>query len=274
MSLIEEKPIRPIANFPPSIWGDQFLIYDKQAEQGVEQMVEDLKKEVRQLLKEGLDIPIKNHANLLKLIDEIQRLGIPYLFEQEIDHALQHIYETYGDNWSGDRSSLWFRLMRRQGYYVACDVFNKYKDENGAFKQSLANDVEGLLELYEATAMRVPGEIILEDALVFTRSHLRIIAKDTLSTNPALSTEIQRALKQPLWKRLPRIEAVHYIPFYQQQDSHNKNLLKLAKLEFNLLQSLHKEELSQMSKWWKAFDVKKNAPYARDRILECYMWAL
>ncbi|GJU85302.1 amorpha-4,11-diene synthase [Tanacetum coccineum] len=96
--------------------------------------------------------------------------------------------------------------------------------------------------------MRVLGEIIFEDCLVFTRSHVSIIAKDTLSTNPALSTEIQRALKKPIWKRLPRIEAAQYIPFYQQQDSHNKTLLKLAKLEFNLLQSLHKEELSYMSK--------------------------
>nr|4GAX_A Chain A, Amorpha-4,11-diene synthase [Artemisia annua] len=273
MSLTEEKPIRPIANFSPSIWGDQFLIVDNQVEQGVEQIVKDLKKEVRQLLKEALDIPMK-HANLLKLVDEIQRLGISYLFEQEIDHALQHIYETYGDNWSGARSSLWFRLMRKQGYFVTCDVFNNHKDESGVFKQSLKNHVEGLLELYEATSMRVPGEIILEDALVFTQSHLSIIAKDTLSINPALSTEIQRALKKPLWKRLPRIEAVQYIPFYEQQDSHNKTLIKLAKLEFNLLQSLHREELSQLSKWWKAFDVKNNAPYSRDRIVECYFWAL
>ncbi|PWA56513.1 amorpha-4,11-diene synthase [Artemisia annua] len=409
MSLIEEKPIRPIANFPPSIWGDQFLIYEKQVEQGVEQIVKDLKKEVRQLLKEALDIPIK-HANLLKLIDEICHksqfqvvlipnccaillytvlpyflaplyyshhyiprdtynarvwhdtyitwvrnhlhfmgieiptllgygmiptlLGDTYIARvwhdtyitwvrnhlhfmgieiptllgygmiptllgcvvtyisgdivlsngtlleafgrawMEIDHALQCIYETYGDNYNGDRSSLWFHLMRKQGYYVTCDVFNNYKDKNGAFKQSLANDVEGLLELYEATSMRVPGEIILEDTLGFKRSRLSIMTKDAFSTNPTLFTEIQRALKQPLWKRLPRIEAAQYIPFYQQQDSHNKTLLKLAKLEFNLLQSLHKEELSHVCKWWKAFDIKKNAPCLRDRIVECYFWGL
>ncbi|KAM0035888.1 putative amorpha-4,11-diene synthase [Helianthus debilis subsp. tardiflorus] len=29
MSAEQEKIIRPIANFPPSIWGDQFLVYDQ-----------------------------------------------------------------------------------------------------------------------------------------------------------------------------------------------------------------------------------------------------
>ncbi|GJX19465.1 amorpha-4,11-diene synthase [Tanacetum coccineum] len=67
------------------------------AEPGIEHIMEDLKKEMRQLLKEALDIPMK-HANLLKLIDEIQCLGILCLFKHEIDHAFQHIYETYGDN--------------------------------------------------------------------------------------------------------------------------------------------------------------------------------
>ena len=104
-----------------------------------------------------------------------------------------------------------------------------------------------MLELYEATYMRVEGEGVLDDALVFTRSRLQDIAKDTLVSNSTLSTQIEEALKQPLRKRLPRIDALRYIPFYQQQDSHNESLLKLAKLGFNLLQSLHKKELSEVT---------------------------
>lgn len=102
-----------------------------------------------------------------------------------------------------------------------------------------------MLELYEAAYMGVKGEVVLDDALVFTRSRLEKIAEDTL--NFTLSTQITEALKKPLRKKLPRLEALRYIPFYEQQESHNASLLKLAKLGFNLLQSLNKKELSQVS---------------------------
>ncbi|XP_076903775.1 epi-cedrol synthase-like [Bidens hawaiensis] len=274
MSIIKDDVIRPIANFPLDIWGDQFLVFNQQQEQdGVEQMIKDLKEEVSREILTMMDIPIQ-HANLLKLIDSIQRLGVAYYFEYEINQALQHIFDAYGDNWTGANASLWLRLLRQQGFFVSSDVFNQYKDKDGVFKESLKNDVPLLLELYEATFIRVPGEVMLDEALAFTRTCLGDIANDPVMRNSYVFTEIKEALKKPLHKRLPRLEALRYIPFYEQQASRNESLLKLAKLGFNLLQSLHKKELSQVCMWWKDYDLPNNLPYARNRPVECYFWAL
>ncbi|XP_076912357.1 epi-cedrol synthase-like [Bidens hawaiensis] len=274
MSIKRDAVIRPVANFPPDIWGDQFLIFNQQQEQdGVEQMIKDFKEEVSREILTMMDNPIQ-HANMLKLIDSIQRLGVAYYFEYEIDQALRHIFDAYGDNWTFAHASLWFRLLRQQGFSVSCDVFNQYKDKDGAFKESLKNDFPLLLELYEATFMRVPGEVILDEALAFTRTCLGDVASDPVMRNSYVFTEIQEALKQPLHKRLTRLEALRYIPFYEQQASRNESLLKLAKLGFNLLQSLHKKELSQVCMRWKDYDLSNNLPYARNRPVECYFWAL
>ncbi|CAI9274873.1 unnamed protein product [Lactuca saligna] len=272
-SIKQDVVIRNTVSFHRSIWGDQFLMYEERKDrEWEEQLANELKEEVRKML-----IITTQHRKLLELIDAVQRLGVAYHFEKEIEECLNHIYVSYGhgDLWINDNdlqgTSLWFRLLRQQGFNVSSGIFNKYKNSDGSFMESMKDDVQGMLSLYEAAYMRVEGEQVLDEALAFTTYHLANILENHTSL---IEAQIHQALQQPLRKRLPRLEALRYIPIYQQEASHNDALLKLAKLDFNLLQDLHRKELSQISKWWKDLDVSRNLPYVRDRIVEGYFWIL
>lgn len=125
------------------------------------------------------------------------------------------------------------------------DIFNNFKDGDGKFKESLVNDVVGLLSLYEATHLRIHGEDILDEALTFTTTHLE---SATHRLSPILSKQVTHAMYQPFWKGLPRLETRHYLSLYQERDSQNETLLNFAKLDFNLLQQVHQRELSEISR--------------------------
>ncbi|KAL6313966.1 hypothetical protein AAG906_011696 [Vitis piasezkii] len=248
---------RRSANFRPCFWGDRFLTYtpdDPVTHACKVQQIEELKDELRNELK----ATARKSSQLLNFIDSIQRLGLAYQFEREIKEALEDMYQTYNldddDNDDLTNASLRFRLLRQEGYHIPPDVFNKFKDGEGNFKESLTGDLPGLLALYEATHLMVHGEDILEEALAFSTAHLQSMATD--STHP-LAAQVTRALKRPIRKCLTRVEARHYISVYQEDGPHNKTLLKLSKLDFNLLQSLHRKELSEVT-----------------RLVEGYFWIL
>ncbi|XVE50475.1 hypothetical protein DITRI_Ditri01bG0165100 [Diplodiscus trichospermus] len=263
---------RRSANFHPSVWGDLFLSCPSEMniDTTTQLQHEELKQEVRRMLKVTMDHEL---SDKLRLVDTMQRLGVSYHFEREMEDALQKICDHDNKNdESLEVASLRFRLLRENGFNVQCETFNKFKDDEGNFKMSLTSDVKGLLELYEAAHLLVHGEHILDEAIDFTTTHLDF-AKTTSIEYP-LSALVSHARKRPIRKCLPRLEARKYISAYQEDGSQDKTLLKFAKLDFNLLQNLHKEELSKISWWWKDLDFAEKLPFARNRLVECYFWIL
>ncbi|KAF3438791.1 hypothetical protein FNV43_RR21556 [Rhamnella rubrinervis] len=250
-SLSNSNVQRPLADFPADIWGDQFLDYhfDEMAYARKEKQVHELAKEVKRELLELADDPLMQ----LKFIDAIQRLDVAYHFEVEIEEALQRIYDDHQHHLQDDNLynvSLFFRILRQEGFNVSSDLFNKFKNDEGNFKESLITDVSGMLGLYEAAQLSVHGEEVLDEALDFTTTQLKAIAP-SIKQYP-LAAQVSRALRQKLRQGLPRLEAKHFIYIYQDTASHNKALLKLAKIDFNLLQSLHRKEISMLSRCFLA----------------------
>ncbi|XP_058210699.1 tricyclene synthase EBOS, chloroplastic-like [Rhododendron vialii] len=163
--------------------------------------------------------------------------------------------------------ALCFRLCRQHGYEVSQDVFKRFKDENGYFMESLSKDINGLLSLYEASYFSFDGEKLMEEAKVFTTKHL----KEKIA-NEDLVEQINHALEMPLQHRMLRLEARWYIEAYGKSKDVNYLLLEMAKLEFNMVQSMLQGELKDMSRWWEVIGLGKRLSFTRDRLMECYFW--
>ncbi|GMP54250.1 hypothetical protein CsSME_00019475 [Camellia sinensis var. sinensis] len=150
---------------------------------------------------------------------------------------------------------------------IVTDVFQKFKDHDGNFKQWLCEDVKGLLSLYEAPHLAFDGENILDEAKVFTTKHLKGI-KGNIDTT--LMQQIKHALELPFHYRMLRLEARWYIQAYSERRDANHLLLELSKLDFNMVQSKLQRELQQMSRWWEDIGLANKLSFARDRLMECF----
>ncbi|KAH6816227.1 hypothetical protein C2S51_021047 [Perilla frutescens var. frutescens] len=204
-------------------------------------------------------------------IDTLERLGLAYHFETEIEHILREIYnageeEEYCDLFT---TSLRFRLLRQHQHHISCNVFNKFVDKVGKFEETLSRDSEGLLSLYDAAHVRFHDQKILDEAARFTRNELSGMESQLKSP---LREKVKRALEHPLHREVPIFYTRIFISIYEKDGSRDELLLKLAKFNFNLLQNLYKNELCELTRWWNKFDLKSKLPYARDRLVEAYTW--
>ncbi|CAN1234147.1 Probable terpene synthase 3 [Linum perenne] len=220
-------------------------------------------------------------ADWLNLINAIQRLGISYHFEPEIELLVQQeAYESIdvGIKTANDDDlhtvALRFMILRQHGHNVPTDGFKEFKDEQGEFKKELADDIEGLLSLYEAAHMRTHGEILLDEAMNFTKTHLNGVEFDDDEVDFALADRVARALKRPLRKDMEKLQHLFFITNYEKIKGHNGTLLKLAKLSFNVLQHMYQHELRVLTKWWTELDFATKVLYARDKLVETYYWAV
>ncbi|WVZ02308.1 hypothetical protein V8G54_023114 [Vigna mungo] len=121
---------RPTANFHPSVWGDRFLSVPCSAESDSRiQEANLLKEDVRKRLVSPIDD--NNFSLKLNFIDSVQRLGVSYHFEHEIDNALCQIYDisTKENNIIAHcddlyHTALLFRLLRQHGYRIYSSRFS------------------------------------------------------------------------------------------------------------------------------------------------------
>ncbi|KAG0551080.1 hypothetical protein BDA96_01G393100 [Sorghum bicolor] len=254
---------------PKTLWGYFFINYIPEplqiSDKKMTERVMELKGEVICLFE-----ACKDPVEKMNLVDVLQHLGIDHHFKEQIDKTLNNIQGAEFNSSSLHEVSLHFRLLRQHGFWVSAGKFDEFKQEDGSFTSDITNDAKGLLSLYNAANLLNHNEEVLEEALLFARRHLELIQSDLKSP---LAEQVGRSLKIPLPRTLKRLEAVSYIPEYSVDPKCNRAILELAKLDFNLLQHLHQNELKTITQWWKDLSQDIGLEYGRDRIVECYFWA-
>nr|WHL34555.1 terpene synthase 9 [Aquilegia yabeana] len=269
--VVEETVVRRSANWKPNFWDlDNLMSLTSEYKEDIyKQKTYELQEKIRQALNDSVGSSVGN----LDFIDVVQRLGLGDYYKEEIKRALDNEFIN-NNQWSDDdlyTSSLRFRLLRQHGYDVSQDVFNKFKDEWGALKMCLCDDVKGMLSLYEASYLGLEGEDFMDELKGFTTKHLKSLKGSTI--NPTLARKVVHSLEVPLHWRTPKLEARWYMEIYEGEDNMVPMLLDLAKLNYNIDQATYQSETRNLTRWWIDLDLHK-LDFCRDRILEHLYWSL
>ncbi|XP_018451249.2 putative terpenoid synthase 7 isoform X3 [Raphanus sativus] len=261
---------RKFKKFPPSEWTDYFhsVPLDVSEMDALKREIHTLKPKVKNTLMSSQD------TQRILMIYLLVSLGLAYHFEDEIYDILKESFTKIKEMMEHEEDlytvSIIFWVFRTYGHYISSDVFTRFKESSGDFKEILKGDAKGILSLYEAAHLRTTKDDILSEALSFTSSHLEsLVAGGTCP--PHLSMHIQNALYLCQRWNMEMLVAVKYIPFYEQED-HDEMLLRFAKISFKLLQLQYIQDLKILTNWWyKEVDiVSKVPPYLKDRLVENY----
>ncbi|KAL5054412.1 hypothetical protein RYX36_035094 [Vicia faba] len=207
----------------------------------------------------------------LSMVDTIQRLGIEYHFEDQIEATLQRKYTMLRFHRIQELSQVafQFRMLRQQGYYIRPDIFDIFWDNRGKLKDTFYKDINGLIALFEASQLSIQGEDYLESAGQFCREYLN----EWSSTfhDHAQVNFIAQTLMCPIHKTLSRFTPTI---IQSQNVTWTNSLQRLSKIDTQMVSSLHLKEIFAVSKWWKDLGLSKDLEFARDEPIKWYMWTM
>uniref|UniRef100_A0A0A0LMW4 Terpene synthase N-terminal domain-containing protein n=1 Tax=Cucumis sativus TaxID=3659 RepID=A0A0A0LMW4_CUCSA len=192
----------------------------------------------------------------LEVVDELQRLGISYHFQMEINQMLEIINERFnngeeGLEWNNNKSlyatSLHFRILRQHGYHIPQDVFKQFKNEIENLTCNCKDKAKEMLSFYEASFLAMEDESFMDEQRQFAIQHLSKYLKSN-NNDQIICTKIRHALQLPFHWRMSRLEARWFIDnVYRTKPNSKSVLLDLAKLDFNIVQSIHQDDLKDVS---------------------------
>nr|AUG98170.1 terpene synthase [Trachyspermum ammi] len=270
-SVLPEPIIRRSGNYKPCMWDNNFLqsLKNDYTGEAIKARASELKEEVRLMFSN-----VEKPQDKLELIDRLQRLGLAYHFQEEINCTLKKIHkgQTNNDKQKKDlhTTALEFRLLRQHGFFVSPECFKRFIG-NGKFICPGA-DIKGMLSLYEASYFFIEGETLMEDAWCFTSKSLRECLQNI--TDVDLQTQVRHSLELPLQWRIPRYDARWNVDLYERSSDMIPAVLEFAKLDFNIRQGLYQDELKDLSRWWCRLGMGEKLPFARDRLVPSYIWSL
>nr|XP_043614357.1 (E)-beta-ocimene synthase, chloroplastic-like [Erigeron canadensis] len=260
--------------YQPTSWSHNFIeVLDASIPINLKRKVLELEKKQRTCIVHDENSSLTT-LQVLENIDNIERLGLGYRYQNDIRKALDKITSINGTNVGIEDSlhaaSLGFRILRQHGYDVSQDFVSRFKDSHGDFMGCLQTDIKGLLSLYEASYLAFESESDLHQAKLFATTHL-IKLKDK---EKQTLDNISHALELPLYRRMLRLQARWYIEAYGKRKDANPLMLELASLDFNMVQLEHIKELQEVSGWWENIGLANNLSFVRDRLMECFFWAV
>ncbi|CAH8263324.1 unnamed protein product [Arabidopsis lyrata] len=243
---------RRSANYQPSLWDHHHLLSVENKYMKDKSSVRErdlLKEKVRKMLNDKK----KTYVDQLEFIDDLQKLGISYHFEAEMDIILTSSYQKERTNVRESdlhATALEFRLFRQHGLNVSEDVFDVFMKICGKFG---SDDIYGFLSLYEASYLSTKSDTKLQKCIrPFATQQLRDFV-DTHSNENCGSCDmvemVVQTLDMPYYWRMRRLDTRRYIDVYGKRHNKNLVLLEFAKLDFNIVQAIHQEELKHVSSW-------------------------